>query len=113
MIASEGRLIVEVVEQDAIGYHGQFDFDLFQTALKRLAFALTEELAPRGISALAITPGFLRTEAMLERFGVTEANWREAAERNAEAKRHGFINSETPCFVGRAVAALAADPERW
>jgi NAD(P)-dependent dehydrogenase (short-subunit alcohol dehydrogenase family) len=113
MVASKGRLIVEVVEQDAIGYHGQFYFDLFETALKRLAFALAEELAPRGITALAITPGFLRTEAMLERFGVTEANWREAAEQNAEAMRYGFIHSETPCFVGRAVAALATDPERW
>jgi hypothetical protein len=59
--------------------------------------------------------GYMRTEAILERFGVTEASWRDAAENNAEAKRYGFINSETPCFVGRAVAALAADPEvaRW
>lgn len=112
MIASKGRLIVEVVEQDAIGYHGQFYFDLVETALKRVAFALAEEFAPRGISAVAITPGFLRTEAILDRFGVTEANWREAAEHNAEARRYGFINSETPCFVGRAVAALAADPDR-
>ena len=54
-------------------------------------------------------------QAILDQFGVTEANWRDAAERNAQAKRFGFIHSETPCFVGRAVAALAADPEvaRW
>ena len=115
MVATKGRLIVEIVEQETIGYHGQFFFDLFEAALKRIAYALAEELAPHGVAALAITPGFLRTEAILERFGVTEANWREAAERNAEAKRFGFINSETPCFVGRAVAALAADPAvaRW
>src|SRR5262245_38539491 len=57
----------------------------------------------------------MRTEAILDHFGVTEANWVEAAKSNAEAKRFGFINSETPCLVGRAVAALAADPDvsRW
>ena len=87
----------------------------FETSLKRIAYALAEELAPHGVTALAITPGFMRTEAILEKFGVTEANWRDAAENNAKAKRFGFIHSETPCFVGRAVAALAADPEvaRW
>jgi hypothetical protein len=57
------------------------------------------------------TPLPMRTEAMLQKFGVTEANWREAAEKSAEAKRFGFKDSETPCMVGRAVAALAADPE--
>lgn len=115
LLETRSGLIVEIVEQDAIGYHGQFFFDLFEASLKRLAYALAEELAPHGVTALAITPGFMRTEAILERFGVTEANWREAAEQNAEAKRYGFSNSETPCFVGRAVAALAADPEvaRW
>jgi NAD(P)-dependent dehydrogenase (short-subunit alcohol dehydrogenase family) len=109
MVAGKRGLIVEIVEQDAIGYHGQFFFDLFETALKRIAFALAEELAPHGVSALAITPGFMRTEAILDKFGVTEDNWREAAEHNAQAKQYGFIHSETPCFVGRAVAALAAD----
>jgi NAD(P)-dependent dehydrogenase (short-subunit alcohol dehydrogenase family) len=115
MVAQKSGLIVEIVEQETIGYHGQFYFDLFEMALKRLAFALAEELAPKGVTALAITPGFMRTEAILDKFGVSESNWREAAEHNAEAKRFGFINSETPCFVGRAVAALAADPQvaRW
>lgn len=115
MVAGKSGLVVEIVEQDAIGYHGTFYFDLFETALKRLAFAIAEEGAPHGVSAVAITPGFMRTEAMLEKFAVTEANWRHAAAHNAEAKRFGFIDSETPCFVGRAVAALAADPtvRRW
>jgi len=115
MIASKGRLIVEIVEQETIGFHGQFFFDLFEASLKRIAYALAEELASHGVAALAITPGFMRTEAILDQFGVTESNWRDAAERNAEAKRFGFVNSETPCFVGRAVAALAADPAvaRW
>jgi NAD(P)-dependent dehydrogenase (short-subunit alcohol dehydrogenase family) len=115
MVARKKGLIVEIVEQDTIAFHGQFFFDLFEASLKRIAFALAEELAPHGVTALAITPGFMRTEAILDQFGVTEANWRDAAETNAQAKRFGFINSETPCFVGRAVAALAADPavDRW
>jgi NAD(P)-dependent dehydrogenase (short-subunit alcohol dehydrogenase family) len=115
MVARKSGLVVEIVEQDAIAYHGTFYFDMFETALKRLAFAIAEEGGAKGISAVAITPGFLRTESILEKFGVTEANWREAAEKNAEAKKFAFKDSETPCFVGRAVAALAADPavRRW
>jgi NAD(P)-dependent dehydrogenase (short-subunit alcohol dehydrogenase family) len=112
MVDRKSGLVVEVIEQEGIGYHGAFFFDLFEATLKRLAYAIAEEGAAKGITALSITPGFMRTEAILEQFGVTEANWREAAEHNAEAKRWGFENSETPCFVGRAVAALAADPER-
>ena len=115
MVKRKAGLIVEIVEQETIGYHGQFFLDFVEASLKRLAYALAEELAPHGVTALAVTPGFMRTEAILEQFGVTEANWRDAAENNAEAKRFGFIHSETPCFVGRAVAALAADPDvsRW
>jgi NAD(P)-dependent dehydrogenase (short-subunit alcohol dehydrogenase family) len=111
MVKKKSGLIVEIIEQDGIGYHGQFFFDLMEISLKRLSYALAQELAPKGITALSITPGFMRTEAILEKFGATEANWREAAATNAEAKRFGFIASETPCFVGRAVAALAADPK--
>jgi NAD(P)-dependent dehydrogenase (short-subunit alcohol dehydrogenase family) len=111
MLKRKRGLIVEVVEQDKLGYHGQFFFDLFETTLKRLAFSLAEELAPHGVSAVAITPGFMRTEAILEGFGATEANWREVAETNPKARGYGFAGSETPCFVGRAVAALAADPD--
>jgi len=110
MVKNKTGLIVEIIEQDAIGYHGQFYFDLMEISLKRVAFALAQELRPRGVAAVAITPGFMRTEATLEQFGVTEANWIEAAERNETAKRYGFELSETPCFVGRAVAALASDP---
>jgi hypothetical protein len=71
---------------------------------------MAEELAAKKIAALAVTPGFMRTEWMLDHFGATEENWREVAETNPEAKSFGFAASETPCFVGRAVAALAADP---
>ncbi len=112
MVERKSGLIVEIVEQDGLGYHGQFFFDLFETCLKRLAYALAEELAPHGVTALAITPGFMRTEAILEGFKATEANWKEVAKTNPTARGYGFAASETPCFVGRAVAALAADPKR-
>jgi len=110
MVKRKSGLMVEIIEQNGIAYHGQFFFDLMEISLKRLSHAIAQELAPKGVTALAITPGFMRTEAILQGFGVTEMNWREAAEHNAEAKAWGFISSETPCFVGRAVAALAADP---
>jgi NAD(P)-dependent dehydrogenase (short-subunit alcohol dehydrogenase family) len=111
MARRKSGLMVEIVEQEGVGYHGQFFFDLMETSLKRLSYALAQEMVSRGVTALSITPGFMRTEAILQGFGVTEANWREAAEHNPEAKKFGFIGSETPCFVGRAVAALAADPD--
>jgi NAD(P)-dependent dehydrogenase (short-subunit alcohol dehydrogenase family) len=110
MVKRKSGLMVEIIEQNGIAYHGQFFFDLMEISLKRLSYAIAQELGPKGVTALAITPGFMRTEAILQGFGVTEANWREAAEHNAEAKGWGFISSETPCFVGRAVAALAGDP---
>jgi NAD(P)-dependent dehydrogenase (short-subunit alcohol dehydrogenase family) len=72
-----------------------------------LAFALSEELRERGICAVAVTPGFLRSEAMLDHLGVGESNWRDAI-----AQDEHFAYSETPRYVGRAIAALAADPER-
>ena len=112
MIAGKSGLVVEVIEQEGLGYHGQFWFDMFEAALKRLAYGIAEEGAPHGITALAITPGFMRTEAIKEQFGATEENWRDVALSNPQAKGFGFIASETPCFVGRAIAALAADPER-
>jgi hypothetical protein len=80
-----------------------------ETLLKRLIHALAHDLEPSGIAAVAVGPGFMRTEAILESFGVTEANWRDAlGDRRAAA--FGWGGSETPCFVGRAVAALATDP---
>jgi len=112
MIAQQSGLVVEIIEQEGIGFHGTFFFDLFEAALKRIAYALAEELAAHNVTSVAITPGFMRTEAILEQFGVTEANWQHAAEHNAEAKRFGFSESETPNYVGRAIAALAADENR-
>jgi NAD(P)-dependent dehydrogenase (short-subunit alcohol dehydrogenase family) len=101
----KGGLVVEITDGDAYFYRGHFFYDLVKTTVIRMAFALSQELAGRGITALAVTPGFLRSEWMLDNFGVTEENWRDAA-----AKMKSFIASETPLFVGRCVAALAADP---
>jgi NAD(P)-dependent dehydrogenase (short-subunit alcohol dehydrogenase family) len=103
-------LIVCITDGDGIGYRGSFFYDLVKVSTIRLAYAMAEELAPKKIAALAVTPGFMRTEWMLDHFGATEENWREVAQTNPEAKSFGFAASETPCFVGRAVAALAADP---
>ena len=108
MAKQKSGLIVEVVEQPGIQYHGQFFFDLMEASLKRIAYGLAVELAPHQATALAVTPGFMRTEAILEGFGVTEATWRDAIE-HPKARGFGWAGSETPCFIGRGVAALAAD----
>ncbi|HEX8635311.1 MAG TPA: SDR family NAD(P)-dependent oxidoreductase [Pyrinomonadaceae bacterium] len=103
-------LIVCLTDGDGVGYRGSFFYDLVKVSTIRLAYAMAEELATKKIAALAVTPGFMRTEWALDHFGATEENWREVAETNPAAKSMGFDASETPCFVGRAVAALAADP---
>jgi NAD(P)-dependent dehydrogenase (short-subunit alcohol dehydrogenase family) len=101
----DGGLVVEITDGDAYFYRGHFFYDFVKTSVIRMAFSLSQELKSRGISAIAVTPGFLRSEWMLDQFGVSEANWRDATEKVKE-----FIASETPLFVGRCVAALAADP---
>jgi NAD(P)-dependent dehydrogenase (short-subunit alcohol dehydrogenase family) len=100
-----GGLVVEITDGDAYFYRGHFFYDLVKTTVIRMAFALSQELKDRGVTAVAVTPGFLRSEWMLANFGVTEANWRDAAETVKP-----FIASETPLFVGRGIAALASDP---
>jgi len=100
-----GGVVFEITDGDAYFYRGNFFYDLVKTTVIRMAFGLSQELAGRDITALAVTPGFLRSEWMLDNFGVTEANWRDAAVKVKE-----FIASETPLLVGRCVAALAADP---
>ncbi|AXY51424.1 short chain dehydrogenase [Rhodococcus ruber] len=80
-------------------------YDLVKSSMLRLAFSQAKELAPHGCTAVALTPGWMRSEMMLEHFGVTEGNWRDAA------VPHFVAISESPRFVGRAVAALAADPD--
>ena len=107
LLIERGRgLIVEIGDGDSLSYRGTLFYDLVKVAVSRLAFAMAEELRPHNVAAVALTPGFMRTETVLEHFGVTEENWREGARRD-----RNFANSETPLFVGRAVAALAADPQ--
>lgn len=108
-----GGLLVEVTDGTAAFNADQYRisvyYDLAKVAVNRLAFSLGHELAARGASATAITPGWLRSEIMLENFGTTEADWRQALGHTAPA---GFASSESPRYVGRAVAALAADGAR-
>ena len=105
MIERNAGLIVEVTDGDTLGYRGNLFYDLAKNAVIRLAYGMAADLHAHRVTALAITPGFLRSEAVLDTLGVTEANWRDAIEKDPY-----FAESETPCFVGRAVAALAADP---
>ncbi len=106
LLGRDRPLWIEVTDGNAFGYRGSLVYDLVKMSIIRLAFNLSRELAPHGGTALAVTPGFLRSEEMLHTFGVTEANWRDAV-----AAVPDFIASESPLFVGRCVAALAADPD--
>ncbi|MFG2483654.1 SDR family oxidoreductase [Streptomyces virginiae] len=114
LLREPGGLVVEMTdgtaEYNAANYRVSFFYDIAKSSVLRMAFALGHELGPRGATAVALTPGWLRSEMMLDNFGVTEANWRDAL-----TKVPHFGISETPSYVGRAVAALAADPEvaRW
>ena len=114
LLKKPGGLVVEVTdgtdEYNKDHYRVSFFYDLAKAAVNRMAFALAHELEPHGATALSLTPGWLRSEAMLDAYKVTEANWRDAT----KVQPH-FAISETPVFVGRAVAALAADPDvkRW
>ena len=105
MVPAGHGLIVEITDGDTSGYRGNLFYDLAKSSAIRLALAMAEDLRPHNVAAVALTPGFLRSEAMLDHFGVTEANWRDGAKQDPH-----FIASETPYYIGRAVAALAADP---
>ncbi len=107
MVPRRRGLIVEVTEGDCfLGGSGNVLHDLAKASTKQLAFRMAEELRKHRVAAVAITPGYLRSESMLDRYGVTEANWRDGA-----TKDPNFLESETPLFLGRAVAALAQDPK--
>jgi NAD(P)-dependent dehydrogenase (short-subunit alcohol dehydrogenase family) len=107
LLISRKGLLVEITDGDHFGYRGHLLYDLVKTSIIRLAYTQNVELAKEGAMAVAVTPGFLRSEAMLDLFGVREDNWRDAVKKAPD-----FVASETPLFVGRAIAALAADPER-
>jgi NAD(P)-dependent dehydrogenase (short-subunit alcohol dehydrogenase family) len=103
--------VVEVTdgtdEYNATHYRVSFFYDLAKAAVNRMAFALAHELKPHTATAVSLSPGWLRSEAMLDAYGVTESNWTDATRDQPD-----FAISETPAYVGRAVAALAADPDR-
>src|SRR5688572_440223 len=110
LIKTPGGLVVEVTdgtdEYNAANYRVSFFYDLAKASVNRMAFALAHELRPYNATALSLTPGWLRSEAMLEAYKVTEANWLDGTKIDPH-----FAIAETPRFVGRAVAALAADPD--
>jgi NAD(P)-dependent dehydrogenase (short-subunit alcohol dehydrogenase family) len=114
LIKTPGGLVVEVndgtAEYNDINYRVSFFYDLAKASVNRMAFALAHELQPYGATAVSLTPGWLRSEFMLDAYRVTESNWRDATKINPH-----FAISESPAFVGRAVAALAQDPDvsRW
>ncbi|GAB3913173.1 SDR family NAD(P)-dependent oxidoreductase [Kibdelosporangium lantanae] len=104
-------LVVEVTDGDDETYHGTaLPYYLVKSGLRRMAQALAAQLKPHGVTALAVTPGFLRSEAMLEGMGVTEETWRDAVAQDPH-----FVMAESPHYVGRAIAALVQDPDvaRW
>jgi NAD(P)-dependent dehydrogenase (short-subunit alcohol dehydrogenase family) len=111
LIERSGGLLVEVTDgtadYNAQRYRLSPFYDLSKVAVTRMAWAHAQDLEAHGATAVSLTPGWLRSEMMLEEFGVTEDNWRDAT-----AKVPHFVISETPRFVGRAVVALATDPER-
>lgn len=120
LIDRPGGLLVEVTdgttEYNASNYRLSVFYDLVKVAVNRLAFSQGHELQPYGATAVAVTPGWLRSEMMLDNFGVTEANWRDALEPDRGVGQptapEGFAQSESPRYVGRAVAALASDRDR-
>jgi len=105
MLAENSGLIIEVTDGETYDYRGNFFYDLGKVGVMRLAHNQAKELKDTNITAVALTPGFLRSEMMLEHFGVTEETWRDAAKQDPY-----FAESETPYYIGRAVVALATDP---
>lgn len=99
-------IIFEITDDKTYDYRREFFYDLAKVAAMRMARTMAIELRPHGVVSLAVTPGFLRSEAMLDHFGVTEDNWRDGASRD-----RFFALSETPRYIGRAIAALAGDPK--
>lgn len=105
MVKRNKGLIIEITDGETYNYRGNLYYSLAKISPIHLAAAMAEELRPHHVTALAVTPGFLRSEQMLEYFGVQEHNWRDAVQQEPH-----YIESETPYFVGQGIAALAADP---
>jgi NAD(P)-dependent dehydrogenase (short-subunit alcohol dehydrogenase family) len=105
MVRRKSGLILEITDGVGAGYRGSLFYDLVKTSVIRLALGQAVELRQHKVAALALTPGFLRSEEMLDHFGVSEETWRDAIQKDPH-----FAASETPSYIGRAAAALAADP---
>ena len=117
VVSQAGGLLVEVTdgtfEYNAAHYRLSAFYDLAKISVNRLAFSLGHEMAPHAATAVSMTPGWLRSEMMLENYGVSEERWRDALAPTASPQAPpGFAVSESPRYVGRAVAALAADFDR-
>jgi NAD(P)-dependent dehydrogenase (short-subunit alcohol dehydrogenase family) len=118
MLGRKGGIIFEITDGDAFYYRGNLFYDLVKISVIRLAFAMARELRKREIASVALTPGFLRSERVLEHFKVTEANWKDVAKNKNKDKNSkdqndapsDFMVSESPRYIGRAVVALATDP---
>jgi NAD(P)-dependent dehydrogenase (short-subunit alcohol dehydrogenase family) len=124
MLGRKAGIIFEITDGDAFYYRGNLFYDLVKISVIRLAFAMSRELRKRDIVAVALTPGFLRSERVLEHFKVTEANWKDAGKKNINPTKdqnsnsedqndapNDFMVSESPRYIGRAVVALATDPK--
>jgi NAD(P)-dependent dehydrogenase (short-subunit alcohol dehydrogenase family) len=120
MLGRGTGIIFEITDGDAFYYRGNLFYDLVKISVIRLAFAMARELRKRDIVSVALTPGFLRSEAVLDHFGVSEANWKDVVKKSKNKEKNSgsqndapndFMVSESPRYIGRAVVALAADPQ--
>src|SRR5277367_101330 len=118
MLGRRRGIIFEITDGDAFYYRGNIFYDLVKISVIRLAFAMARELRKLDIASVALTPGFLRSESVLEHFGVSEANWKDVGKKkkdqnsaNQNDAPSDFMVSESPRYIGRAVVALAADPK--
>jgi NAD(P)-dependent dehydrogenase (short-subunit alcohol dehydrogenase family) len=119
MLDRSRGIVFEITDGDAFYYRGNLFYDLVKISVIRIAFAMARELRKRNITSVALTPGFLRSERVLEHFGVSEANWKDVGKAKNKDTNSGsqndapsdFMASESPRYIGRAVVALAADPK--
>lgn len=106
LLQSKSGIIFEITDGKTYDYRGTFYYDLVKVSVMRMAYSMAKDLLPHHIAAIAVTPGFLRSEAVLDHFGVTEKRWRDGIKRDKF-----FAFSETPHYIGRAIVALARDPK--
>ena len=106
LLRSKAGIIFEITDGKAYNYRGTFFYDLVKVSVMRMAYTMAKDLARYSVAALAVTPGYLRSEAMLDHFGVGEENWRDGIKKDKF-----FAFSETPRYIGRAIVALASDPK--